>query len=153
MNSTQNFFDSLYADSDQDDDDENVCLITGETLLNDHITFDLVIINLIILLFLMKFVSKSVNFYQMVSIIIMKLIKLKNIKLNVPYCRKKFDGLLPPPDLKINPNYTQVLFVNFPYSKCIMLDKCKYTFLSGKKKVLLVLNLVMGIIVLSINVL
>ena len=36
MNSTQNFFDSLYADSDVDDDDENVCLITGETLLNDH---------------------------------------------------------------------------------------------------------------------
>lgn len=133
MNSTQNFFDSLYADSDVDDDDENVCLITGETLLNDHITlpcnhkFNYDAIFKEVYKQKRQYLPNGINNYYEID-------KVKKYQIKCPYCRRKFDGLLPPPDLKINPNYTQVLFVNFPYSKCIMLDKCKYTFLSGKRK-------------------
>tara|TARA_B100001758_G_scaffold105802_1_gene90681 strand:- start:8248 stop:8937 length:690 start_codon:yes stop_codon:yes gene_type:complete len=131
MNSTQNFFDSLYADSDVDDDDENVCLITGETLLNDHITLPCnhkfnyeSIFNEIKKQKRSFFPNSKFNNYYEID-------KVKKYQIKCPYCRRKFDGLLPPSS---NPNFQQLLFVNFPYSKCIMLDKCKYTFLSGKRK-------------------
>ena len=131
MNSTQNFFDSLYGDSDLDDDDENVCLITGETLLNDHITlpcnhkFNYHPIFTEVCKQKRQFLPNGINNYYEID-------KVKKYQIKCPYCRRKFDGLLPPPDP--NSDHKQVLFVNFPYSKCILLDKCKYTFLSGKKK-------------------
>lgn len=131
MNSTQNFFDSLYDDLDVEDDDENVCLITGETLLNDHITLPCnhkfnyePIFNEIKKQKRSFFPNSKFNNYYEID-------KVKKYQIKCPYCRRKFDGLLPPSS---NPNFQQLLFVNFPFSKCIMLDKCKYTFLSGKRK-------------------
>ena len=131
MNSTQNFFDSLYNNLDEEDDDENICLISGETLLNDHITLPcnhkfnyLSIFNEIKKQKRSFFPnSKFNNYYEMD--------KVKKYQIKCPYCRRKFDGLLPPPS---DPNHPQILFVNFPFSKCILLDKCKYVYLSGKKK-------------------
>lgn len=133
MNSTQNFFDSLYDDLDYADDDENVCLITGETLLNDHITlpcnhkFNYDSIFKEVYKQKRQFLPNGSNNYYEID-------KVKKYQIKCPYCRTKYDGLLPPPPDLNNPNYKQVLFVNFPYSKCIMLDKCKYTFISGKNK-------------------
>jgi hypothetical protein len=133
MNITENFFDNLYQilDDDNDSDQENLCLITGEQLLKDSIKLECShSFNYIPLFNEVKkqkgnFIpnSKPSNYYESD--------RLNKYQFKCPYCRKKYNGLLPP---NSDGNGPVLLYVNYPLSKCIFLDKCKYIFASGLKK-------------------
>jgi hypothetical protein len=143
MNETPNFFDSLYETLEQDDIDENLCLISGETLLKDHIklpcshTFNYIPIFNEVKKQKRAFFGnyKNSNYYEIA--------KVTKYQIKCPYCRKIHNGLLPqryilstgfktcPDD---SDDYPINIFVNFPLSKCLLLNKCSYKFASGKKK-------------------
>ena len=92
MNITENFFDNLYQilDDDNDSDQENLCLITGEQLLKDSIKLECShSFNYIPLFNEVKkqkgnFIpnSKPSNYYESD--------RLNKYQFKCPYCRKKY---------------------------------------------------------------
>ena len=55
--------------------------------------------------------------------------RLRNYQIKCPYCRNTQDGILP-----YRKNYQKIKYVNWPEKLAIKQYKCKYIFLSGKRK-------------------
>lgn len=126
-----NFYEELFksiSNIDETDNitNDNVCLITNETLDDDHVklecghTFNYVpIYNEI---YQQKY-NKTSTEVQIVD----------RYSLKCPYCRNIQHGLLPPPQDK-HGELGDTKFVNFPLHKCMKQHTCKYIFISGKNK-------------------
>lgn len=108
--------------SDSDDDNEDICLISHEPLSFDHIKLSC------FHKFNYKHIYKEVK-QQKSGKNLLEIQKLKKFQFKCPYCRNIENGVL-----SWNPNYPQTMGVNWPPSQSIKPNLCKYTFKSGKKK-------------------
>ena len=101
---------------------DNICLITNEPLNKSQIKL---------------FCGHSFNFKALFKEVSMQKCVVNNKEtqrlgkheFKCPYCRTIQKGLLP-----LRKGYKEILFVNSPVSYAIKVNKCKYSFLSGKKK-------------------
>ena len=107
---------------DNEDDHDNVCLITNNNLESDHITLDCkhkfnysAIFNEI---------KNQKTIYNKKEVQYLQLSQIK-----CPYCRTVQKGLLPDRD-----NFPNIRGVNWPKSLQFKPNSCEYMFLSGKKK-------------------
>lgn len=120
-----NFFNEqlfkMLCDND-DDDEDNLCLITNNILENDHITLDC---------------KHKFNYSAIFNEIKNQKLK-KNYKeiqylslgqIKCPYCRFVQKGLLPD-----RTDFPNIKGVNWPKSLQFKPNNCEYIFLSGKKK-------------------
>ncbi|RZD40370.1 MAG: hypothetical protein CXT73_06610 [Methanobacteriota archaeon] len=135
MSDTANFFDNLYETLDHENNEDNTCLITGETLLKDCIKLPCShVFNYIPLFNEIKKQkrsffpnSKNLNYFESA--------KLSKYQIKCPYCRQIFNGLLPQSNNSDSKEQCPIsIYVNFPTDKCILLNNCSYIFISGKKK-------------------
>jgi len=108
--------------SDSDDDNEDICLISHETLSSNHIKLSCSH------KFNYKHIYKEVK-QQKSGKNLLEVQKLKKFQFKCPYCRNIENGVL-----SWNPNFPQSFGVNWPPSQFIKPNFCKYTFKSGKKK-------------------
>lgn len=129
------FYDLLYAaisDSDKDcndlqknndeNDAENICLITYEMLKSDHVKLEC---------------SHTFNYIPLFNEIYnqkhkanaLETQKLTKSQIKCPYCRTVQNKILPPKD-----NFQKALYVNYPLKYCMTTEYCKYVFKSGYKK-------------------
>ena len=108
--------------SDSDDDNEDICLISHEPLSPDHIKLSCSH------KFNYKHIYKEV-IQQKSGKNLLEIQKLKKFQFKCPYCRNIENGVL-----FWNPNFSQIEGVNWPPSQFIKPNFCKYTFKSGKKK-------------------
>ena len=108
--------------SDSDDDNEDICLISHETLSHNCVKLSCSH------KFNYKHIYKEVT-HQKSGKNLLEVQKLKKFQFKCPYCRNIENGVLP-----WNSNFTQKIGVNWPPSQFIKPNFCKYTFKSGKKK-------------------
>lgn len=130
--STKLFNEMLSKDSENKESEDNTCLITGETLLNNHITLPcnhkfnyIPLYNEVKKQKICFLPTKKTHSYLETQ-------KLKVNQMKCPYCRNIVHGILPPFQ-----NAPMIIYVNFPekYVHTSFLNKtCKYKFRSGKKK-------------------
>ena len=109
------------------DDEEDVCLLTDMKLDNNHITLPC---------------NHKFNFYPLYKEVLsqktttstshLNTDKLKYNEIKCPYCRQKFDKLLP--HVKINNRISFHQGVNGPEKLCMSFHTCSYVFKSGKNK-------------------
>lgn len=104
-----------------DDDDDNICLISSLPLQHNHIT----------LCCGHKFNYKPIfnEIKNQKKYSHLETQKLKNNQIKCPYCRTIQNGLLPCPPLT-----KKIRGVNWPSSKQYKPNICVYSFLSGKRK-------------------
>ena len=130
--STKLFNELLSKDSTDNCDNEDICLISGEKLLNDHITlpcnhkFNYIPLYNEVKKQKISFLPKSKSYSYLETQ------RLKAHQIKCPYCRKVIDGILPP-----NSKSPMIIYVNFPHKlihNSFLKDQCKYVFKSGKKK-------------------
>ena len=108
--------------SENDNNEEDVCLISNNTLEKDHITLKC---------------GHKYNYYSIFNEIKnQKLVQnMKEVQylskgnIKCPYCRYVQKGLLPS-----RLNYPNIVGVNWPKKLQLMENKCGYIFVSGKKK-------------------
>ena len=100
---------------------QSICLITNETLIDDHITL---------------FCNHSFNYNAIFKEIkkqkeynSLETHKLKSYQIKCPYCRNIQNKLLP-----YNNKYSKVFGVNHPLEHTMFVKKCIYMFKSGKRK-------------------
>ena len=131
--STKLFNEMLAKDSLENDfDQDNLCLITGEPLSDNHITLPcqhkfnyIPLYNEIKKQKICFLPNKKSHSYLETQ-------KLRHNQMKCPYCRSIVDGILPP-----SPDVSMIIYVNFPekYIHKTFLNKpCQYKFKSGKKK-------------------
>lgn len=108
--------------SNTEDKKKNTCLISNETLEENHIklccshTFNYGP------LFKEIVVQKTIKNYMEVQ-------KLNKYSIKCPYCRCIQKGILP-----MRPGFNSVKYVNYPSEYAMKSNNCSYIFLSGKKK-------------------
>ena len=126
LKSQTNIFNKLLAKTlkeTKDDTFDNICLITNETLLPDHIklncghTFNY------------NSIFKEVVQQKYKSFLYLETQRLKNNQIKCPYCRYIQKGILP-----YRENMEKIKYVNWPEKLAFKQYKCKYIYLSGKKK-------------------
>lgn len=133
--STKLFNQLLSKDSDNEDiNEDNTCLITGESLIPKR--------NVILpcnhsfnYMPLFNEIKKQKHYLLPKSKYTLETQRLKTNQIKCPYCRKVFNGILPPSN-----NAPMILYVNFPDKyilPSLLTDSCKYKFRSGKRKNLL----------------
>ena len=113
------------------EEENDVCLISGENLKNNHITLSCN----------HKFnygplfneVRQWKSNYKNKSYCINNRIHFKK-QITCPYCRQTTDGLLPFYNDLNGISYQKIWYVNWPKRYWLFPDKCKYIFASGKKK-------------------
>jgi len=104
------------------DTTEKKCLISNEKLDETQITlYCNHSFNYLPLLNEITIQKKKVNYLETQ--------RLGNKQIKCPYCRTTQNGILPFID-----GYEKIIFVNWPEKYAYKPNKCKYTFLSGKKK-------------------
>tara|TARA_B100000575_G_C23143606_1_gene666620 strand:+ start:16638 stop:17252 length:615 start_codon:yes stop_codon:yes gene_type:complete len=108
--------------SDSDDDNEEICLISHEPLSSNHIKLSCSH------KFNYKHIYKEVT-QQKSGKNHLEVQKLKKFQFKCPYCRNIENGVL-----SWNSNFPQVIGINWPPSQFIKPNFCKYAFKSGKKK-------------------
>ena len=109
------------------DDYDNICLISNEPLEKEHITFTCKHkFNYINNLNEIKKQKYHIIHRKYNNLEIQKLAKFQ---MKCPYCRKIQNGILPP-----KKNIDIIKYVNWPKSKILKTNTCKYIFKSGKKK-------------------
>ena len=122
-----NFYDELNKSDDEDDDDENICLLSNMPLDKNCIKLPC---------------NHTFNFYALYKEVINQKTYTPSSHLNTdrlyihqikcPYCRQKCDYLLP--HVKINDNVNFILGVNSPEKYSMSYHKCEYIMKSGKNK-------------------
>lgn len=119
------FYDELNSDNINDNLNDNICLITKSELTLDSIKLPC---------------NHSFNYLPLYNEICnQKNSKKRNLETQVlslnqikcPYCRTKFNNLLPYIDM---PDVAKVRGVNSPLKYSMFLSKCKYIIKSGKNK-------------------
>jgi hypothetical protein len=120
INFNQKLMESLCEDSD-DNNDDNCCLISGDTLETNHITLNC---------------KHTFNYQQIFQEIKhqkknnqLETTKLKTKQIKCPYCREVQDGLLP-----WKQGYDKVKYVNWPVKLSFKPNKCNHIMKSGKRK-------------------
>lgn len=131
MNISTKLFNELLS-KDSDNEDDNVCLISGENLEPDHLCLPC---------------NHSFNYFPLFNEVRKQKIsflpnkksysyletqKLKNFEMKCPYCRTIVNGILPP-----NSKFPMIIYVNFPHKLIyngFFKNKCQYIFKSGKRK-------------------
>jgi len=120
-----NFYEQL-NNLDSDDEDVDFCLLTKMPLDKNKITLPC------------KHSFNFIPLYREVCIqkthspshLDMDKVRMDQIK--CPYCRQKFNFLLP--HVRINKDVTYIYGVNKPEQLCMPFHKCRYVFNSGKQK-------------------
>jgi hypothetical protein len=120
INFNQKLMELLCEDSD-DNNDDNCCLISGDTLETNHITLNC---------------KHTFNYQQIFQEIKhqkknnqLETTKLKTKQIKCPYCREVQDGLLP-----WKQGYDKVKYVNWPVKLSFKPNKCNHIMKSGKRK-------------------
>ena len=126
-----NFYEQLFksiseTDETNDQEDNNVCLITNETLEEDYITLDC---------------GHKFNYVSIYNEVYQQKYKMSSTEvqnvnrfsIKCPYCREIQNSLLPPPP-DTHKNLEKTKFVNFPLHSCMRPYLCSYVFKTGKKK-------------------
>ena len=122
---TNDFNKQLYlmmSQSDNQDDDENCCLITNKPLTENHV--ELVCGHKFNYESIFNEVVKQKKKYNHLEVT-----RLKKNQIKCPYCRTIQNGLLPHKE-----GFEKIKFVNYPPILCLLPNKCNYIFASGKKK-------------------
>lgn len=125
MNMNEEFYKMLYEELDKEDvmdDEEDLCLISYETLKEDHIKL---------------YCGHKFNYNELYKEVVNQKYNrpstetqyLRNNEIKCPYCRTIQKGLLPP-----NENYDLIKYVNHPLIHTMKPNNCSYVFKSGKKK-------------------
>lgn len=123
-----NFYDELHnMDNDSDDEDDNYCLITKMLLDKNSIKLPC---------------NHAFNFVPLYKEVIQQKAKTNMSYLNTdklafnqikcPYCRQKFDFLLP--HIRLNKEMIFCQGVNTPEKLCMEFHTCEYMFKNGKNK-------------------
>ena len=122
-----NFYDELNKSDDEDEDDENICLLSNMPLDKNCIKLPC---------------NHTFNFYPLYKEVINQKTYTPSSHLNTdrlyihqikcPYCRQKCDYLLP--HVKINDNIKFIIGVNSPEKYCMPWHTCEYIMKSGKNK-------------------
>jgi len=122
-----NFYDELNKSEDEDDDDENICLLSNMPLDKNYIKLPC---------------NHKFNFYPLYKEVINQKTYTPSSHLNTdrlyihqikcPYCRQKCDYLLP--HVKINDNIKFIIGVNSPEKYSMSSHTCEYIMKSGKNK-------------------
>lgn len=120
-----NFYDLLNADSDIEDEDENICLLTNEVLDENKITLPC---------------NHSFNFVPLYKEICnqkknannLEICKVKYNQIKCPYCRQIHDVLLP--HIKLTNAINFISGVNTPANLCMKFHTCEWKMKSGKNK-------------------
>lgn len=123
-----NFYDELHnMDNDSDEDDDNYCLITKIPLDKNSIKLPC---------------NHAFNFVPLYKEVIQQKAKTNMSHLNTdklafnqikcPYCRQKFDFLLP--HIRLNKEMIFCQGVNTPDKLCMEFHTCEYIFKNGKNK-------------------
>lgn len=106
---------------DTEEEDDDLCLISNETLEDDHIKLDC---------------GHKFNYQSILKEITqqkkgnkLEITKLKKNQMKCPYCRYIQNGLLPHRE-----SYAKILYVNWPSELSLLPNNCVYTFKSGKRK-------------------
>lgn len=108
--------------SNDEDDKNNICLISNELLEKDHIKLDC---------------SHCFNYGPLYNEIVIQKTKVNPLEtqkidkysIKCPYCRYTQKGILP-----IRDGFKLVKYVNYPSEYIIKTNKCSYIYLSGKRK-------------------
>jgi hypothetical protein len=108
--------------SDSDDENEDICLISHETLSPNYIKLSCSH------KFNYKHIYKEVS-QQKSGKNLLEIQKLKKFQFKCPYCRNIENGVL-----SWNNNFPQKIGINWPPSQYIKPNFCKYAFKSGKRK-------------------
>lgn len=120
-----NFYEQL-NNLDSDDEDENVCLLTNLPLDDNKITLPC---------------NHSFNFFPLYKEVVnqktgsfvgLEINRLSFNQIKCPYCRQKYDQLLPHIRLSNEMNY--INGVNSPERLCMDFKDCAYIFKAGKNK-------------------
>lgn len=124
MNQNDLFYQDMLKLLDQDEDDyDNMCLIDGQVLDENHLELKCGHkFNYLSLLKEVK-VQKRKNYLETQ--------KLKKWTIKCPYCRSVHSGVLP---YLSNVFPTKIKGVNWPPSKVFKFKSCTYTLKSGKRK-------------------
>ena len=115
-------FSSINGDDSDDENNEDICLISHETLDDTHVR--LVCPHKFNYSFIYAEVAN-----QKFSSNHNEIQRLKKFQFKCPYCRTIQNGVLPS-----NPNFPKTNTVNSPPSQIIKNSNCGYTFISGKRK-------------------
>lgn len=124
MNDTLSFNEELMKllEEEEDSDQENNCLISGEKLDDNFISLECNH------KFNYKYIYNEVH-KQKTQPWHSEVNKVKNPQLKCPYCRNIQTGILPHRE-----GYPKVRYVNWPPSLMMLPDTCNYIFASGKRK-------------------
>ena len=124
MNDTLSFNEELMKllEAEEESDDENNCLISGEKLEDNFINLECNH------KFNYKYIYNEVH-KQKTQPWHSEVNKVKNTQLKCPYCRNIQTGLLPFRD-----GFPKVKYVNWPPNLMMLPDECGYIFASGKRK-------------------
>lgn len=123
-----NFYDELNKiDDDEDDEGDDVCLLTNLPLDKNSIKLPC---------------NHEFNFFPLYKEVVLQKTysptsylnndKLMFNEIKCPYCRQKFDFLLP--HVRVNKEIRFISGVNTPEKMCMNYHTCKYTFKNGKNK-------------------
>jgi|AntAceMinimDraft_18_1070375.scaffolds.fasta_scaffold22855_4 hypothetical protein len=122
-----NFYDELNKLDTDDDDDENTCLLTNLPLDKNSIKLPC---------------NHEFNFFPLYKEVVLQKTHsptsyLNNDKLTIdqikcPYCRQKFNFLLP--HIRLNKEMRFISGVNTPEKMCLSFHTCQYMFKNGKNK-------------------
>lgn len=111
--------------SDSDDEADDCCLLTKSRLDKNKISLPC---------------NHSFNFIPLYKEICIQKMGASNLEtdflmynqIKCPYCRQKFDFLLP--HVRLNKSVTYISGVNTPQQLCMSFHKCSYVFSNGKNK-------------------
>lgn len=121
-----NFYEELYKPNLDDDDDDNFCLISNMVLDENKITLPC---------------NHSFNFIPLYKEVVnqktgsfvgLEINRLNFNQIKCPYCRQKFNQLLP--HVRLNNEISYVSGVNAPERLCMEFKQCNYIFKAGKNK-------------------
>lgn len=119
------------SSGDMENEENKVCLITGDTLNNKHITLSCN--HSFNYIPLMKEITQWKNNYKNKSYCYYNKIKF-NTQTICPYCRTVTDGILPWFEKVNELDVSKIRWVNWPKKHWYLKNKCVYQFVSGKKK-------------------
>lgn len=131
MNFSTKLFNELLSKDSDDEENVDICLISGEKLLQDHITLPCNhSFNYKSLYNEVK--KQKIGFLPNKKFSYLETQRLKKHQIKCPYCRNVVNGILPR-----HYDFPMIIYVNFPQKlvcNSFYKNKCKYVFKSGKKK-------------------
>tara|TARA_B110000008_G_C16971302_1_gene564006 strand:+ start:2679 stop:3332 length:654 start_codon:yes stop_codon:yes gene_type:complete len=131
MNISTKLFNELLSKDSDNEENNDVCLISGEKLLPDHICLPCNhSFNYISLYNEVK--KQKLSFLPKTSFSYLETQRLRKNQIKCPYCRKVVNGILPRHN-----NFPMLIYVNFPKKLVyngFYKNQCSYVFKTGKRK-------------------